>query len=459
MQKARGWMRTAERTSYMDTFKFIHQLKHGIAEGETRCYPLDLQKELKKHVTNQGTFYMKFPDKACSFFGFDLDWKESPTDVIYTAKTIAGILDLFEMSCFVYSSGSKGLHIESFFNTPVERDKIRQAALIIRELAISQYGANESHFDRSTYPCNSGYKIFGCYHIGTGNFTHAYDNSWNLATNTDQSWQLFKEAPSSSPIAIDNLISSYGYILKPKIETKQEVKPSKTKVKPQKTSGKESYSYEICMELYINGLKPPYSPNKTVFNLGRLFKHLKLDYAGAKEELIRWLKSHYKELANDTYFGDIANSCCVHGFDEALKDRLTSFTAGFDTGYSFGKICVSVDEHKANQYIDTLYIKQKYKDGLKYLVSKVSEYQCLTFYHSREQLCKGWGIKGVKTATAWVRTLEETRVLKLVSKGCNLTGRTNLYALNLPNDCYSVVQAQDNTEINTEVQEVAASNE
>ena len=78
----------------------------------------------------------------------------------------------------------------------------------------------------------------------------------------------------------------------------------------------------------------------------------------------------------------------------------------------------------------------KMKVVLEYIFSIVEKHQILMFYHSWSDWKKGFKTTDDATINKILTLLEEMEILYKLERGSNYSGKTSLFLLVLPKDCY-----------------------
>ena len=243
-----------------------------------RAVPFNLRYSLRNHVTGGHNFGMYFKkkmekvveSKPIKIYGgkmvaFELD---SPAGAIDTpvqnsTRCLLKVIYALGLTPFFYCSGGKGYHIEIFFDSVIETRKLNTLNHIILTKHTALGGG---HID-GIYPSNKAYRIFGCLHWKTGNFTNALalttnENGKSKVIRLDyaDSWEHFAKTPLNSAALVDEIIAANPDITTPPEQDKKAIRHNLNYApKP------VYYDLDIVQRIYETGLYDSYTRYFSVY--------------------------------------------------------------------------------------------------------------------------------------------------------------------------------------------------
>jgi len=396
-------------------------------------FPFSLGLSIDKHLESKGiNLAIIFSKNNTSFLGFDLDGDTDLYDIIISSYILTNVIEEMGFIPLTYISGGKGLHVEVRLNKRMASDELKKLASIIKTLAEDR---GCQHIDR-VYPSNYAYRMFGCRHYKTNKFTDILKDGRTLSEY--DSWNELQRyftdgCQGNSLEKVDKALLKYRMV-KPNIKIKQKKEPS------DKGSIKEvQYSIKNLEQIHTKGLYNNYTRYLTSFQLGRYFKEvLHLTEGQARAEIEQWLSRHYKE--SSSYFGADAGAKIKSAYGKCVKETINNGMRGYANGKSIKATqTITFSKRKSLQYVDDLKITKPQKVALRYLIRTAEQYNSLTFYHSLEQLSKGFKISA-RTVPLWINKFIELGAIKVITKG-RIIGEKNIattYELTIPDNCYEV---------------------
>jgi len=251
-----------------------------------------------KHLTQQKTIGIFSGSIITSFMCFDVDIKDPSlckwaVDKIVDALQNIGIAGKY---IHISISGSKGYHIDIFFDEPVYLSDINKIYKIILEdtdLENIDYGEIELR------PCITkgrpkGMKLPLGINLKTNNICWFCDYDKGLAPIKKYDYVLYIE-PMPKQILLDILEKEADILITPEQQDKIEAITDKHKPLPEyKNNVDEKFTIEQVENVITNGLQITGSRHNALFNIIKYYKHLGVSKDDNRDFIIQWMEQQDK---------------------------------------------------------------------------------------------------------------------------------------------------------------------
>ncbi|MCL1844094.1 MAG: hypothetical protein FWF79_09805, partial [Defluviitaleaceae bacterium] len=368
-------------------------------------------------------------------------------DTAKSAKKMVDVAHSLGLASFMYFSGRRGVHVDIFFDEAISINKLNALNNILLR---KHYDLGGRHYDCS-YPSGLAYRIFGCSHYKTGEFTFAYKPEYDgnkilrmHPATPAESWELFSRIPFNDFGLVDRIIADHPDISKFTKDKKVRVKAPDGDYAP----SAHCWDSDVLKQLHESGLFPPYTRYNTSYHLGRYFKYgLQLNADEAQKEIKSWLKRHFKEQCTD--YNQLTP---FEGADRIVKtpyamcevETLKNCLLGFKSGKPFRRELVRISYDNAHTYIRSLKYSHKKERALLTLLDKAVGFGSLTIGVGYVELMEWFRVRSRTTISRWLKEFQSDSIFICVKRGSfdtkRGTGKTSKYYLQLPQDCYIVIE-------------------
>lgn len=404
--------------------------------------------ELNKHVAsdiNLGGIMKKY---KVDFMAWDLDADiHEQEDLKDSVKNMLTFLHQEGFKTFTYLSGGKGFHIEIKLAEPIEFYRLKTISNTIK----TTVKAKGVRFIDRTYPCGSRYRLFGCLHYKTKNFSYAVNETDLTPLSEDNSWLMLQDylnnhAPTNTVGLIDNIAHKYGSI--PSTSRSKHVQSSRLTAKKSYVAKKSSSKSNELLQIYNYGLNANYKDKTgngrylTAYQLGRLFRYvLHYDEKVAQSEIDLWLRRHYKvHCPTDQYFGLGAESCIASSYAQCRTETITNcLNAYLDSAKPFEKQQYCIDIQKTKRHLIKTYSSDRVVNAMLYLIKQCNKFASLSLYHSYNQLKTGWKVGSSCTVKKTLDELYKHNLIKRLKEGDHIREHSALYLIVIPTNCYNIL--------------------
>ena len=300
--------------------KFLLMTKKGYItityDGQKRNQTLDWRVE--SHLRGRETLGVFAGSIFTKFICFDVDVKNQEIAKWAVYKLVESLISIGIPQEYIYISysGSKGYHVEIFFDKPIYNEDIHRfylMALNKAELLNFEHGQVELRPTET-----QGVKIPLGKHQKSGNICWYcdYGDKLKLIKNYDY------------VLTIKQLDSKFFYLLfnndnfnisEEKIIEFEEIKDQHKPLKQYDENINEEFTLESMSKLYKEGLTIVGSRHNSLLKLAKFFKHHGLNAKETKFKLIEWMKWQNKSLYNSTWeevLKDIDGICNSKYFDK-----------------------------------------------------------------------------------------------------------------------------------------------
>ena len=281
--------------------KFIeqyHNTEKDIITYRENKFPLN-DSMILKHLTQQKTIGVFSGNIITSFMCFDVDIKDEAmckwaVDKIVDALQNIGIAGKY---IHISLSGSKGYHIEIFFDEPVYNSDIHKIYLMIlnaTDLLNIDYGEVELRPCLTKTGKTLGVKLPLGVNLKTNNTCWFCDYDKGLKPIKDYNYVLSIETMPKE-ILLDILEKEEDILVTPEQQYKIEAITEKHKPLPEyKNNVDEKYTIEQVENVITNGLQIAGSRHNALFNIIKYYKHLGVSEEDNKEWVTEWMNQQDK---------------------------------------------------------------------------------------------------------------------------------------------------------------------
>ena len=412
------------------------------------------ESSMLNHVCNGANLGIFFNKRRCKVIAFDLDScsdlknnEERVFDEALRQSTAFMIATLYRLGLtpFLYLSGQKGYHFDVFFDEPVPVIKLNTLNNIILTKHMESGGA---HVD-GVYPSGKNYRVFGCFHWKTGNFTQAQeieieldDGLMNISWHSldyDNSWKLFADIPVNKSEVVDTIIANY-----PDIQA-----PPKNSKRTQRRNANYApkgpyYSRDIVKRIYETGLYDEYHRYLSAFQLGRYFRNsLGLTEDRVRVEIVIWLKRHFVEQCTEhngliPFEGALTNKI-KSSYEGCEAETIQNCLNGFQKGFPFKREMVAIHIEEASKYLRELKYGRKQINALLSLLDRAIEYGSLNILISYNNLQKTFNVGSRTTVSRWLKEFREDNIFVPINEHVRKDRESMEYRLLLPEEYYQVL--------------------
>lgn len=393
-------------------------------------HPFRLQQALSQHVSGYINFAMRFKGKDVkgNIIAFDMDCKDYPQELLENVKQFRSMIRQLGIEPLIYHSGGKGYHIEIRVAEPVTQDRL---AVISKWLADKAIGQNIRFLDK-IYPYHKpAYRIFGSWKLDTGQFTKILTDS-GFIEESEECWLYFERYMNDNSVSLELVDQLYDMAVPPPtLFEKPKKREKSSRIGSTKRTSKDSLSINLLLEFYHMGLRQASTRHNISFQLGRLFRYwFGYSESEAVTEITDWIQKHF----NGTF------EPLIHSpYDIALTDSITEVRRAYTArGFPF-HFKIELDKQNTSEYMVSLQLSKPLASTAEYILGIVSEYKSLVFRHSNKQFMDSSGLsdKGIRKR---LKKLQEIGFIRKIEQGNNITNKTTKYRLNIPANCYSVVE-------------------
>jgi hypothetical protein len=429
------------------------------AKKQKKAKPFNQKAALLNHVTDGANLGIYFRKKECKLIAFDLDTDSSEKGEIeehdeslrFSVSCMIYVLHKLGLSPFLYLSGKKGYHCEVFFDKPISREKLNTLNNIILTKH-REFGG--THID-VVYPSGRSYRVFGCFHYKTGNFTHALkideikeinDKSISIhwsKVDYNESWKLFAGTPDNKAEIVDEIIAAHPDIIAPpKIDKK--TRRHNANYAPKGIY----YNRDIIKTIHERGLFGEHHRYLSAFQLGRYFRQmigLSKEEAGA--EIVIWLKRHFVEQCTRENglisFEGALTKKIKSSYEDCVEETIQNCLNGYNSRILFKREIVEIYHNSAYQYISELRYTRKQISALLALLGYAEKYSSLNLYISYNYLLKIFNVGNRNTVHNWLKMFREDNIFIPINAAIRKKRKPMRYRLLLPEDCYDVLPTDE----------------
>jgi len=385
-----------------------------------------------KHLTQQTTIGIFSGSIITSFMCFDVDIKNEElckwaVDKIVDALQNIGIAGKY---IHISLSGSKGYHIEIFFDEPVYLSDISKIYKIILEdtdLENIDYGEVELR------PCLTkgrpkGVKLPLGINLKTNNICWFCDYNKGLVPIKKYDYVLSIE-PMPKQILLNILEKEADILITPKQQDEiEEIIDKHKPLKEYKNNIDEKFTIEQVENIITNGLTITGSRHNALFNIIKYYKHLGLSKDDNKDFIIQWMEQQDKTTYTTKWDAILLD---IDEMIEYVYSHSCSFVLkNVDISVSIEEIMEIININGKN---DRLVLYSLLIHSKRYAVKSG------VFYMSYAQMTQVTGIKSRTTLVKIIKQLEELKLIT-VTRGETPTfntklnkpvSETNRYVINL----------------------------
>jgi DNA-binding Lrp family transcriptional regulator len=283
-----------------------------------------------------GTFGGKVMSK---FMTFDVDFHDLEMAKWITYKLTNTLNSVGINSYYISFSGSKGYHIDIFFNDLIQiSDAEKFFNHVIHKSDVTPY-SDEGNKVEFRVTDKQGVKLPLGIHQKTGNYCGfcLIENGLKVMSKKESEQYLFS-IKKISHTEILNIIEEHDGIelvdKKELIKVEDAISPH-TRLKSYEQS--EDYSISLAMDILQNGLKVQGSRHKSILLIGMYLKYSGVEQNQCKEELHAWMEWQ----DTNTYTTPLLN--CHKDIDQTVKDI---YERNYNLSSNTKDITVTYDEIK-----------------------------------------------------------------------------------------------------------------
>ena len=387
--------------------KFIeqyHNTEKDIITYRENKFPLN-DSMILKHLTQQKTIGVFSGNIITSFMCFDVDIKDEAmckwaVDKIVDALQNIGIAGKY---IHISLSGSKGYHIEIFFDEPVYNSDIHKIYLMIlnaTDLLNIDYGEVELRPCLTKTGKTLGVKLPLGVNLKTNNICWFCDYDKGLKPIKDYNYVLSIETMPKE-ILLDILEKEEDILVTPEQQYKIEAITEKHKPLPEyKNNVDEKYTVEQVENVITNGLQIAGSRHNALFNIIKYYKHLGVSEEDNKEWVTEWMNQQDKTTYSTKW-------------DAVLLDIAEIIDYVYTNNCSFVIKNLNIDV-SMEEIMEIIKIKGKNNQLVLYSLlvhSKRYSVKSGQFYMSYNQMTQVTGIKSRTTLVKVIKQLEELELI------------------------------------------------
>ena len=281
--------------------KFIeqyHNKEKDIVTYRENKFPLK-DSIILEHLRQQKTIGIFAGNIITSFMCFDVDIKDHELSKWAVYKIVDALQNLGIAGKYIHISvsGSKGYHVEVFFDEPVYNSDVEKIYLIVlneTDLLNINYGEVELRPCKTKTGKTLGVKLPLGVNLKTGNTCWFCDYGKGLSPIKKYDYVLSIE-PMQKEILLDILEKEEDILVTPEQQYVIEEIIDKHKPLPEyKNNIDEKYTVEQIENLITNGLQITGSRHNTLFNICKYYKHLGLSKEENKDFIIQWMEQQDK---------------------------------------------------------------------------------------------------------------------------------------------------------------------
>jgi len=386
-----------------------------------------------KHLTQQKTIGIFSGSIITSFMCFDVDIKDPSLCKWVVDKIVDALQNIGIAGKYIHISlsGSKGYHIEVFFDEPVYNSDIHKIYLMIlneTDLLNIDYGEVELRPCITKTGKTLGVKLPLGVNLKTNNTCWFCDYDKGLKPIKDYNYVLSIETMPKQ-ILLDILEKEADILITPEQQDKIEAITEKHKPLPEyKNNIDEKYTQEQVENVITNGLQITGSRHNALFNIIKYYKHLGLSKDDNRDFIIQWMEQQDKT----TY---------TTKWDAILLDIDEMIEYIYSHNCSFVLKNVDIDVN-IEEIMEIIKIKGKNDRLVLYSLlihSKRYAVKSGVFYMSYAQMTQVTGIKSRTTLVKIIKQLEESKLITVTrgetptfnSKLNKPVSETNRYIVNL----------------------------
>lgn len=264
------------------------------------------------HLQGKRTLGVFAGSTFTKFICFDVDIIDQNMAKWFTLKIVDTLINIGipEENIYISFSGSKGYHVEIFFNEPIELEKAKLFyKLILNKTDLSKLNENDKIEFRPTE--GQGVKIPLGKHFNTKNKNRCWYVDFNNKLNPIRNYKYILSLKQIDKSIIENIIhSELDYDLKEleNQEVNREFEYLNSNYKPlniYQLNIDENLTIDYYQKLEQEGLKQVGSRHKSLFNLCRYYRHLGMTLEENELSLINWMHEQdtrsYRTSLEETY--------------------------------------------------------------------------------------------------------------------------------------------------------------
>lgn len=415
--------------------RFIEQYYNKIKDEVTYTdhdYVLN-DSMILKHLTQQKTIGVFAGSIITSFMCFDVDVKDQALAKWAVYKIVDELQNLGIVGKYIHISlsGSKGYHVEVFFNEPVYNSDIEKLYWMVlneTDLRDIDYGKVELRPFKTKTEKTLGVKLPLGINLKTNNVCWFCDYGKGLSPIKKYDYVLSIEQMPKQ-ILLDILEKEEDILVTPEQQYAIEAITEKHKPLPEyKQNVDEKYTVEQIENIITNGLQMVGSRHNALFNIIKYYKHLGLSKEDNRDFIIQWMEQQDKTTYSTKW-------------DAVLLDIDEIIEYIYNHNCSFVLKNLNIDIN-IEEIMEIIKIKGKNDRLVLYSMlihSKRYAVKNGTFYMSYNQMSQ---VTGIKSRTTLVKIIKQLEILGLITvtrgempkfntKLSKPISETNRYVINL----------------------------
>ena len=387
-----------------------------------------------EHLRQKKTIGIFSGSIITSFICFDVDIKDENYCKWAVYKIVDSLQNLGVSGKYIHISlsGSKGYHVEIFFDKPVYNTDVEKLYnIVLNEFDLTDL---KKHGDIELRPCitktNSvfGLKLPLGINLKTNNICWFCDYSKSLKPIKKYDYVLSIEQMPKE-ILLNILEKEEDILITPEQQYAIEAITEKHNPLPEyKNNIDEKYTIDQVLNLISNGLQISGSRHNALFNIIKYYKHVGFSKDIAKEYIIQWMEQQDKTTYTTKWEAVISD---INEIIEYIYSHNCSFVVkNMDINISLEEVTEIIKIKGKNDRLvlySLLIHSKRYatKNGI--------------FYMSYAQMTQVTGIKSRTTLIKIIKQLEELNLItvtrdetpKFNAKQNKIMSETNRYVINL----------------------------
>lgn len=373
-----------------------------------------------KHITQQKTIGIFSGSIITSFMCFDVDVKDQEKAKWVVYKIVDALQDFGISGEYIHISisGSKGYHVEIFFDEPVylsDIEKLYHMILEATDLLKIDYGEVELRPCKTKTGKTLGVKLPLGINLKTNNTCWFCDYGKGLYPIKKYEYVLHIEQIPKQTL-LDILEKEQDVLITPEQQYKIEAITEKHKPLPEyKNNIDEKYTVEQVENVITNGLQIVGSRHNALFNIVKYYKHLGVSKEDNKEWVTEWMNQQDKTTYSTKW-------------DAVLLDIEEIIDYVYTNNCSFVIKNLNIDVGM-EEIMEIIKIKGKNNQLVLYSLlvhSKRYSIKSGQFYMSYQQMSQVTGIKSRTTLIKIIKHLEELKLIT-VTRGIVAKYNTKLH--------------------------------
>jgi len=391
-----------------------------------------------EHLRQKKTIGIFSGSIITSFICFDVDIKDENYCKWAVYKIVDSLQNLGVSGKYIHISlsGSKGYHVEIFFDKPVYNTDIEKLYnIVLNEFDLTDL---KKHGDIELRPCitktNSvfGLKLPLGVNLKTNNICWFCDYSKSLKPIKKYEYILsIEQMPKEILLGILEKENDIPITPKQQYDI-EEIKEKHKSLPEYKNNIDEKFTIDKVLDLIHNGLQITGSRHNALFNIIKYYKHVGFSKDIAKEYIIQWMEQQDKTTYTTKWEAVISD---INEIIEYVYSNNCSFVVK--------NIDINISMEEITEITEIIKIKGKNNRLVLYSLlihSKRYATKNGMFYMSYAQMTQVTGIKSRTTLIKIIKELEELKLINVIrdeelpkfnAKKNKPISETNRYNINL----------------------------